>query len=131
MMFDDCFANTKQFLETTKKNFNNFKGQQTVHFYRVQNLYMPASFMLQEISTNLKQMYADLEQGVSFDNIIQHNKVHISNPITEKDIPKGGTLQERFDAVSEKAQQNTKITFSFMGGLLDIFDNFSKAFEQQ
>jgi hypothetical protein len=31
---------------------------------------MPASFMLQEISTNLKQMYADLEQGVSFDNII-------------------------------------------------------------
>ena len=131
MMFDDCFANTKQFLETTKKNFDNFKGQQTVHFYRVQNLYMPASFMLQEISTNLKQMYADLEQGVSFDNIIQNNRVHISNPITEKDIPKGGTLQERFNAVSEKAQQNTKITFSFMGGLLDIFDNFSKAFEQQ
>lgn len=131
MMFDDCFANTKKFLEDAKKQFNGFQGQQVVHFYRVQDMYTPASFILKEISSNLKKMYEDLEQGVSFENIKQNNRVTISNPITENDIPSGGTRQSRFDAVSKKAQSNVKISFSFMGGLLDVFENFGKAFEQQ
>ena len=131
MMFDDCFANTKLFLEKTQKEFDGFKGQQTVHFYRVQDMYTPASFILNEISANLKKMYADLEEGVSFKNITQNNRVTITNPITANDIPKEGSLEERFEKVSQKAQSKVKISFSFMGGLLDVFENFGKAFEQK
>lgn len=129
MMFDDAFANTEEFLKGIQQEFDGFKGQQTVHFYRVQNLYAPASFILNEIADNLEQMYMDLENGVNFSNITMNNRVTITNNITEADMPKHGTLEERFNQMSEIAQSKVSISFSFMGGLLDIFENFENTFK--
>ena len=130
MMFDDAFANTEEFLKNIQQEFDGFKGQKTVHFYRVQNMYAPASYILNEIAANLEAMYADLEAGVDFSNVKLNNSVTITNNITEADMPKKGPWQERWDKLSEVAQNKVSISFNFMGGLLDVFENFGKAFEQ-
>ena len=78
---------------------------------------------------NEDNSYNEIATNVRTNRIENQNKVTIINNITEDVIPDptNTTPQERWTAVSNKAQSEIQITFSFMAGLLDILENLSKA----
>ena len=129
IMFDEGFANSEAFLQSVAKELEGFRGQRTVHFYRVSTAYIPASYVLENIAKNLQVAYNEIATNVRTNRIENQNKVTIINNITEDVIPDptNTTPQERWTAVSNKAQSEIQITFSFMAGLLDILENLSKA----
>lgn len=119
IMFDDSFAASDQFLAQLT---DSFKGQRIVNLYRLNTFYVPASFVLDEIYNNLKQIYQSLNSEIN--TLDQHNRVSIINNVTYSDeIAKGNTPQEKAESISKYTQSNIDIQFSFMGGLLDILNN--------
>lgn len=118
IMFDDSFAASDVFLEQLT---DQFKGQRIVNLYRINQHYIPASFILQEIYENLVKVYQDINTNIRLSNIQAHNRVTITNNVTyESAEVSGDTPQERAASVSAYALSHISIQFSFMGGLMDI-----------
>lgn len=119
IMFDDSFAASDKFLEGI---LDEFKGQRIVNLYRLNTFYVPASFVLEEIYTNLVKIYTELNTQIN--TLDQHNRVAIINNVEySNDIAKGNTPQEKAEAISQYTLSNIDIQFSFMGGLLDVLEN--------
>lgn len=119
IMFDDSFAASDKFLNEL---LDEFKGQRIVNLYRLNTFYVPASFILNEIYTNLTKIYTELNS--QFNTLDQHNRVTIiNNTEYSKDIAKGKTPEQRAEAISKYVLSNIDIRFSFMGGLLDTLKN--------
>lgn len=116
IMFDDSFAACEQYFANIAAEF---KGQRIVNIYRLNTEYKTASYVLEGIYQDLVAYYQDLEEATSMETLEAYSKVTIINNITQADIPKTGTPEERWKAVSELTQKNIQISFSFMGGLLD------------
>ena len=130
LMFDEGFANSEKFLEKVATELEGFQGQRAVHIYRVSNTYAPASFILDKIAKNLWQVYFDALADTEPNNMKQQNKVTIINNVTEDVIPSSESMpkpSDRWESVSATTMSSVKITFSFMGGLLDILENFKTA----
>ena len=127
IMFDDGFTAASSFLAQTKKEFGFTMA--SLHLYRLSGKFIPASYVYFSIYNNLLKVYTDLAQETSIKNVQnQGNKVVITNNITENSIPYGGSPQARWDAVSNDALSSISITFTFMAGLLDIFEALPNAF---
>ena len=127
IMFDDGFTAANSFLEMINKNFDF--SMAPLHLYRLNGKFVPASYIYSSIYNNLIKVYADLTQNISIENVqSEGNKVVITNSVTENSIPYDAALQKRWDAVSEAALSDVTITFTFMAGLLDIFENIPNAF---
>ncbi len=122
IMFDDSFAASDTFLQGL---LDEFRGQKIVNLYRINTFYVPASYILEEIHSNLVKIYQDLSSEIN--TLDQHNRVTIINNVEySEEIAKGDTPQARAEAMSSYAQSNIDIQFSFMGGLLDVLENLPK-----
>lgn len=132
LMFDDGFANSKNYLEQLTKQLDGFLGQRIVHIYRVSTMYIPASFILDKIAKNLQDMYFDILTD-SIKPVLSQNRVTIINNVNNTAIPDAEIVEspvQRWEKVSDIAQTEIKITFSFMGGLLEILENFQSAVQK-
>ena len=118
IMFDDSFAASDDFLE---KLVDNFKGQRIVNLYRINQYFVPASIVLEEIYNNLSEVYTHTCADLIISNISQHNRVTITNNITYNSDLKG-TPEKKAEAMSNYALSHISIQFSFMGGLLDVME---------
>lgn len=130
IMFDDGFTAANAFLDRMKQEFSF--SIPSLHLYRLNGIYIPASYIYSNIHKNLQQVYGLLSTETNLSNINHNNKVIINNNITEaKTKPHWGLMpspQQRWDFVSEAALSEVQITFVFMAGLLDIFEQIPKAF---
>ena len=130
MMFDEGFSNSKKFLEDTKSTLFTNNHIRTLQLYRLNNIYLPASYILYTIYEQLLPIYNDII--TNFTASTTTNRVEIiSHNLTPADIKTGSdypTSKDRWDYISSEATQNTKIQFLFMAGMLDIFENLAKAF---
>lgn len=135
MLFDDGFANGEKFLEQMKQLFFNISGPKQAHLLLLNQKYYPFSFILQQILNNLLQMYNDITDIITYnpEQLITKNYLYITNNMylpsdTEWSEIKPGNSAERWNWVSEKAQDTVTITFMFMGGILDILEKLKNAF---
>lgn len=133
IMFDDGFTAANKFLEDIKKEFGF--NMAPLHLYRLNGKFIPASYIYSSIYNNLLNVYQDLTQETTIKNVQSYgNKVVITNNITEniiqQKVPYDVFLQERWDIVANEAPSEVSITFTFMAGLLDIFEAIPKAFNQ-
>lgn len=135
MLFDDGFANGEKFLEQMKQLFFNVSGPKQVHLLLLNQKYYPFSFILQQILNNLLQVYEDITNIITYNpkQLITKNYLQITNNMylpsdTEWSKIKPGNSAERWNWVSEKAQDTVTITFMFMGGILDILEKLKSAF---
>lgn len=130
IMFDDGFTAANNFLNSIKKDFGF--SISSLHLYRLQGKYVPASYIYSAIHENLQQVYGLLSAETDIANIKHKNRVIINNNITEQThkpsyeaVP---SAQARWDAVASSALAEVQITFVFMAGLLDIFEKIPQAF---
>lgn len=135
MLFDDGFANGEKFLEQMKQLFFNISGPKQAHLLLLDQKYYPFSFVLQQILNNLLQVYDDITNIITYnpEQLITKNYLQITNNMalpsdTEWNKIKPGNSAERWNWVSEKAQDTVTITFMFMGGMLDILEKLESAF---
>lgn len=138
MLFDDGFANAEKFLEYMKKTLFMHDAPKVVHLLHLNTTYIPQSFILFNIYDNLLEVYSDI---ITFHDSTKNgeigktkvrNKLYINNNITEENltIPEGSSA-ERWNYVSNKAQEEVTIQYLFMAGMLDILEEIEKAFEQK
>lgn len=127
LMFDDGFTNAEAFLSSVKQDFGF--AMAPLHLYRLQGRIVPASYIYSAIYNNLCQVYSQLEIETSLETLSSSRcHVNIINNASTADIATNGTLQERWDKTASNVQGKISITFSFMAGLLDIFNAIPQAF---
>ena len=132
-MFDEGFSNTQPILDLYKKYFGeNSPGR--IHLYHVNSLYIPASYVLQNIYENI----AKLIQAISVEQTnLTSNKVNSSvaliNNITydsmQSQFKDGMTSPERWSFVSKTAENEVKLHILFLAGILDILEQLPNAFD--
>ena len=114
-------------------------AQGSLHLFSLQggNL-VPASYLYSSIYNALISAYqgivAEVEKPLYETAIKQGsagNRVTITNNISNQDIPHFTEVPnagERWDYVSGIAASSVNISFTFLGGMLDIFEAIANAF---
>ena len=122
MMFDEGFSTLPTLHEWIENLFGGFAPKQ-VHLYQFNTLYIPASYVLQNICNNLKKIYNDLikEETTTMKTYNTSTQVYIENPITPSSVDTTKKVEDRWESVSELAKAQTKIHIMLMAGILDIF----------
>lgn len=136
MLFDDGFANCENFLEKMQNELHTDKAVSggSLHLLYLNGVYIPQSLLLTKIIDNLKIVYSEI-LNINIEKIAQNNqnKLVLNNPLSNKiyEEIKGQyqTSAERWEAVSLYAQDNVKISFMFMAGMLDILDGIADSFK--
>lgn len=130
IMFDDGFTAANAFLDKVRQEFNF--AIPSLHLYKLNGTYIPASYIYSNIHKNLQQVYGLLSTETQLSNIQHKNKVIINNNITEEthkpSYEKMSSASARWNTVASAALSEVQITFVFMAGLLDIFEQIPKAF---
>ena len=129
IMFDDFSVIAKRALDN-EKIYNNINS---IHLYKLQDLYFPASYFLEKTYIEMEKVADTLSDGMGFKtelsvptiNYYSNEEWYINKE--KKQIYKsnysGATLAERFEQVKNKAKQNTKIQLSFAASFLDLISN--------
>ena len=132
LMFDDGFAMTSNYMERMMKEFHFMP--KLLHLYVVQGRYIPASLVYTSIAQALQQAFFEIETEINdIDTYGVQNKVNIVNNIGANNIPKPynhgpwNYAQNRFNKVWGDTV-NIQIKFTFLAGLLDIFEAIPQAF---
>lgn len=136
MMFDDGFTASTHFLEKMKADLGVSIGGQ-LHLFRVQTKYIPASYVYMHIYNNLMVVINDINSNYEqINNGKYGGQVHINNNLSNDDIKKPPYLPNdemrhidaRWKDIQEKALE-ININFTFLAGLLDIFNGIPEAFK--
>ena len=134
--FDAGFAYTKKFLNEIKSKF--FKTDfQHIEIYRLNSaLFIPASYILRNITENLKSFLNIVTQDLRELTLkTNDSKIYINNNLSY-DIFKNDnnfkklSTQQKWETVADYAEQNVKITMLFLSGLLDIFENLPELIQK-
>ena len=129
IMFDDGFTNIETFFSSVKQEFGF--GMAPLNLYRLQGRIVPASYIYSNIYNKLCETFKQLEVETSLQTLSTSScKVTITNKATIADISHTGTRQERWDQTAKNVENKISINFSFMAGLLDIFNKIPEAFNQ-
>lgn len=134
MMFDDGFANANAYIQKMIAQFGFMP--KLLHLYMIQGRYIPASLVYTSIYNSLLQVYSDIVKriAITFDTGSINNTITITNTIQESNYNWDyqhypyNYAQNRFNKVRDDATPNIDIRFSFLAGILDIFEGISKAF---
>lgn len=125
MVFDEGMGNAQTYLKNMSNNIQNLLPK-NLNLYFLNELYIPASYILESIAQNLQQFY--LHEINDQDTIMQsRNRVIISN--TPQIYIQDSNIITEFEKTARAVQDATTIQFVFMSGMLDIFKNLSKAFQ--
>ena len=107
----------------------------TLHLYSVQGKLVPASYVLSSIYQNLLTAYQTIiSQSDTLPEVIaasSENAVTINNGISSANIPNWRDMpapQNRWNKVAADASANITIKFTFLGGMLDMFEAIPNAF---
>ena len=126
MVFDEGMGNAQSYLKNMGTNIQNLLPK-NLNLYFLNEVYVPASYILESIAQNLEQFY---NHELNEQNMIMksRNRVIISN-VPQMQIQDTNIITE-FEKTAAAVREATTIQFVFMSGMLDIFKNLSKAFEQ-
>lgn len=130
LMFDEGFAASSTFLEKMKKKLG-FSAPHSLHLFRVNNKYIPASYIYSTIANNLEEVFSSLQSTVN--KIEMSSMIHITNNIDESIKPSYTDIPEpitRWETVRDIAAESTdiQISFTFLAGFLDILEKLPNAF---
>ena len=139
LLFDDGFANAKEFLEKMKDQIKGIKFASkyngSVHLLYLNGVYIPQSFLLNTIIKNLEQVVQNIELNQINRNQNQTNRLELINPMSKKyldmaieEYPSEEQQFERWQYVRGEAEENVTISFFFMAGMLDILEALEKSF---
>ena len=138
VLFDEGFSNAQTILDLSKSFFGikGVNGPSQVHLLLLNNTYYPFSFVLQQIYNNLTPLLKELEIMAKHpqDEVITQNSLNLVNNVKLKSEEEWGELgapnktAARWNEMSNIAQNSVTITFTFMGGMLDILQNLAQAF---
>ena len=137
IMFDDGFAASETFLQQMQQRLNGFEGPKTLHLFRLQGgRYVTAAFVYSTIYSNLLSVYKDIQSSiVATQTSLPINYVTINNSVTEemvndpKDVPSAMDRWNIISGIAHNNDENIQINFSFLAGLMDIFDAIGEAFK--
>lgn len=107
IMFDDFESATKNFAATLPDSKIN-----SIHLYRLQDLYFPTSYFLEQTYQRMTQISDDL-----------YNNNGFSLRITTKSVPQelvGNSTAEDWENVKEHVRQNTKIETLFSANFMQL-----------
>ena len=128
-IFDEGFANTKPMLDFYKKIFKKTKGPGHLHLYHVMNLYVPASYVLQNIYENLIKLTQSITERMTSEKV--HSSIEIFNNIDYANYQgqlDGEDSAYKWNYMSKEAENNVKIHVLFLAGILDILENLQPIF---
>lgn len=119
-MFDEGFSNSKPFFNQLLDNFNG-NGPAIVHLYQFNTLYVPQSYMINNICDKLIEIDQLIESEIATFNT--ESSVLIINKIDNQDIIDNESSAARWNDISAKAQAHASIYIRLAAGLLDIFEH--------
>lgn len=123
-MFDRGFSNMQEFRNYMDKNFNGGKIKES-HFYQLNGVYFPASFILKLIIDKLNKVVQDISSQITDHKAGGY--VEIYNPINIGDIDsREYNGEKRWNDVKNTAYNAVNIRYMFMAGILDIFNGLLK-----
>ena len=126
MVFDEGMGNAQTYLKNMSGNIQNMLPK-NLNLYFLNELYVPASYILESIAQNLEAFY--IKESNDQNAIMQNrNRVIISN-VPEMRVRANNIITE-FEKTAQAVEQATTIQFVFMSGMLDIFKNLQKAFQK-
>jgi len=143
MLFDDGFANAEAYLQRMKDELNLNESETlpsggSLHLLYLNNIYVPQSYVLFNIINQLKNIYNDIITNIEFNNPVlvdtNKNSLELYNPLsiqTLQNIENNSnypTPASKWNEVSRIAQDNVKIHFMFMAGMLDLMAELEKSF---
>ena len=126
MVFDEGFGEAIPYLQNMEAQIDALMPK-NLNLYLLNEAYVPASYIITSIYTNLSKFYGQ-ELAEGYEDFTARNRVIITNNASEALIPKSGSLQERFAATAAAAWSQIDIQFVFMAGMLEIFNNLGAAF---
>lgn len=134
MMFDEGFTAASNFINQMKQQLGGFDSMATVHLFRVQGKLIPAAVVYGKIASSLSSIAGQLQTNMQAALQEGGNYVHINNNISRSNIPSFHNVpnpQDRWDAVSSLAGDilsGSNISFTFLGGVIDILNAIPQAF---
>ena len=134
MMFDEGFTAAEQFLDEMKGILGGNDAAGTLHLFRVNGKLVPSSIVYNTIANSLNSIINNI--SAEFNSVMQSggNSVHINNTLSQSDIPSFSEEpdpQARWDSLSSQGDSvlsGSNISFTFLGGLLDILQQIPTAF---
>ena len=119
-MLDAGFSQTTKFLSDLTSQYTIIP--KTLELYQFGPLYIPASYVLQKVVEGLTEIGAQIE--IETDNVKLSSSIEFSGQMTYNDINFNLTPSAaRWNDISKRAQENTKIYVLLAAGLLDLFEN--------
>lgn len=128
-VFDEGLAELQiiQALENPNNEIIN-SSPNILHLYSVNGLYIPGSYVLQEVYDHLNQCLSLMDLGLESINH-QGAGVIIYNKMTESGIPnrKGQkTSSDPWGAVGQRAIKSVSLKVVFLGGLMEILNKMNR-----
>ena len=125
MVFDEGMGNAQQYLKNMESEITSILPK-NLNLYFLNELYVPSSYIIESIAQNLEAFYNHEIQD-EMNNIQQRGHVVIAN-VPQQYVQDQNVISE-FEKTAKIVRDATTIQFIFMGGMLDIFKNLSKAFD--
>lgn len=136
VLFDDGFANGKQFLDSLEANLREVTPG-ALHLLFVNDMYIPQSFILTEICNNLENLASEIKTAQGQLLSANRTAVQLHNPISyntlrtaNEKFPGEANEAQRWEWVGEQARTNVTIDLVFMAGMLDIIDALKAKLDQ-
>ena len=132
IMFEQSFSSTQNFIDKTTNTL--LQSFTPVELYRLNTAYVPASYILETIYQNLIPITSNIQTSINIKKSSQ-NKVVISphgltRPIAKYEGKQINLANERWEETAQTAKDETKISFLFMAGMIDIMKGILRAFSK-
>lgn len=130
MLFDEGGAEASILTDRIKKRYKATTEPRILHLYRLNGIYFPSSYVLNETLKGIQQLDKTITQ-IRKDKSYTHGAtIHIVNNMSVnsiKDVESGNP----WTAIGQKALNGgVSLQITFMGGLMQILDNLQARMEQ-
>ena len=136
LMFDDFGSMAKQYIDAIANGGLRSDTVKTIHLYKLQRIYLPSSYILEQVYTHMKQSLQHIGQEITNTGHgvrvnISGNNYSYTKPIARYNTD--GTLsnyeeialtEKKWIEEADKAMTSTKIKMTFMGSFLDFINEF-------
>ena len=130
LMFDDGFSNFDSVLKEWETVFIKGQEPKTIHLYYLNNTYVPQSYLLYKLYESIGIFLTNIKADTAS---MPTARLEILNPINEQNVQnyfeKDDTSPQRWNIVSNLAQDTVTVEFLFMAGMLDLLEDLQKVFE--
>ena len=125
MVFDEGMGNAQAYLKNMETDIQQLLPK-NLNLYFLNQVYIPASYILESIAQNLEQFYT--HELAEQDAIMQFRNRVIISDVPQVHIQDNNIINE-FEKTANIVRESTTIQFVFMSGMLEIFKNLQTAFK--